>query len=358
MPTRSETMKVSATVVASVALVAITVAVLGMYLPSLLWAAVLAIAVWPIYGKLEERRKTSVWRKIVAPMIATTLVALVIATPIAIAALVFGRETQSLLQWAAIARHDGLPTPAILTHIPFVGNYIAEWWTANLASPDAATSLLGRIGPAQLLGWTRSFGVELLRRFLEFLVTLLTLFFLFRDGDSIYRRAVTLGRRIFGLRSTRVLSNILAAIHGTIDGLVLVGLAEGAVIGLGYWIAGVPHALTFAVVTGIIAAIPMGAPIVFCAAALLLLFQNRALAALFLLLFSFVVVIITDHIVRPIVIGSAARVPFVLILIGILGGLASLGLIGLFVGPALMAVLMTLWRDYTDFEEDEENTLV
>ncbi len=79
MPTRSDTMKVSATVVAGVALVAITVAVLGMYLPSLLWAAVLAIAIWPTYRKLEERRKTRVWRKIVAPVIATTIVALVIA---------------------------------------------------------------------------------------------------------------------------------------------------------------------------------------------------------------------------------------------------------------------------------------
>jgi predicted PurR-regulated permease PerM len=109
----------------------------------------------------------------------------------------------------------------------------------------------------------------------------------------------------------------------------------------------------FAIVTGIVAIIPMGAPLAFLSAAMVLFFEDRSIAAVSLMAYSLVVLLITDHIVRPILIGGAARVPFLLIVIGILGGLASLGLIGLFVGPALMAVLMTLWRDYTDFEPDE-----
>ena len=353
MPTKSNSMKVSATVVAGVALLACTIVVLYSYLPALLWAAVLAVAIWPPYHKLKTLHINNGWQRICAPVLATTAVALVIATPVALAAIAFGREAHSLVQWAGAARHDGIQMPLVVGHLPLVGGYIANWWQTNLAPPEAAADLIRRIGPAQLLGWTRSFGAEILHRAIEFLITLVTLFFLFRDGESINRRIAKLGRGVFGSRSARILNQIVGAIHGTVDGLVLIGLAEGAVIGLGYWVAGVPHALVFAIITGIIAIIPMGAPLAFGSAAMLLLFEDRTIAAVALLVFGFVVLFVTDHIVRPIIIGGAARVPFLLVLIGILGGLVSLGLIGLFVGPALMAVLMTLWRDYTDIEEDE-----
>ena len=355
MLTRPDSMKVSATVVAVSALLACTVVVLFSYLPALLWATVLTIAIWPAYRKLENWHSGNGWKRIGAPLLATTAVALVVAIPIALAALAFGREAHSLMQWARSVQHTGIEMPSVIGGLPLIGPYATNWWQANLASPDAAADLICRIGPGPFLGWTRSFGAEILRRALQFLITLVTLFFLFRDGESINGRLAKLGHRVFGGRSARILNQIVAAIHGTIDGLVLVGLAEGAVIGVGYWVVGVPHALTFAIITGIVAIIPMGAPLAFCSAALVLVFEEHMIAAVALLVFGFLVLFVTDHIVRPIIIGGASRVPFVLVLIGILGGLASLGLIGLFVGPALMAVLMTLWRDYTDFEEDGQD---
>jgi predicted PurR-regulated permease PerM len=354
MPSRPDSVKVSATVVASSTLLACTVVVLYGYIPALLWATVLTVAIWPAYRKLENWRSGNGWKRIGAPLLATVAVAVVIAIPVALAALVFGREAHSLMQWAGNVEHTGIEMPSVVGRLPIIGAYAANWWQANLAPPDAAAELIRRIGPGLFLGWTRSFGAEILRRSLQFLITLVTLFFLFRDGDNIKGRLASLGRRVFGLRSNRILDQIVGAIHGTIDGLVLVGLAEGAVIGVGYWVAGVPHALTFAVITGIVAIIPMGAPLIFCSAAIVLAFEERTIAAVALLVFGFLVLFVTDHIVRPIVIGGPSRVPFILVLIGVLGGLASLGLIGLFVGPALMAILITLWRDYTDIEEEEQ----
>jgi predicted PurR-regulated permease PerM len=135
-----------------------------------------------------------------------------------------------------------------------------------------------------------------------------------------------------------------------------VGFAEGLVIGVGYWVTGVPHPIAFSIATSVVAAIPFGAPLVFCLAALLLFGLGKVLAGIGLAVFGFLVVFITDHLVRPAVIGGAARIPFLLVLLGILGGLSSLGLVGLFVGPALMAVFVAIWRDLAGEDHGAEIT--
>jgi predicted PurR-regulated permease PerM len=93
--------------------------------------------------------------------------------------------------------------------------------------------------------------------------------------------------------------------------------------------------------------IPFGAPVVFGAAALYLIAQSKIAAAGIVLGAGFVVTFVADHFVRPVLIGGATRLPFLLVLLGILGGLESLGLLGLFVGPAVMAAFVALWREWT-----------
>jgi predicted PurR-regulated permease PerM len=119
---------------------------------------------------------------------------------------------------------------------------------------------------------------------------------------------------------------------------------------------GVPHAIGFAIITCILAAIPFGAPITFCSAALLMLANGSVFSAIGLTVFGFIVVFVTDHVIRPIVIGGASRIPFLLVLLGILGGLSSLGLVGLFIGPALMAVFVAIWRDVADADLPSETS--
>jgi predicted PurR-regulated permease PerM len=203
-------MKVSTTVIAGVALVAFAIIVLRDYLPALLWASVLAVATWPTYRKFKTIRSTNSWQRIGAPLMGTAAVALVIAIPVAVAALVVGREAHSLILWVGTVQREGMAVPASMGRIPFFGNYVASWWQDNLAQPGAASDLLGRVGAVQLLGLTRSFGIEILRRVIQFLITLLTLFFLFRDGGSIGQRVALLGRRMFGVRSTHILRHIVA----------------------------------------------------------------------------------------------------------------------------------------------------
>jgi predicted PurR-regulated permease PerM len=125
-------------------------------------------------------------------------------------------------------------------------------------------------------------------------------------------------------------------------------MAEGVVLGITYAATGAPHPAILGALTGVLAMIPFGAPVMFGIAALLLLAGGRALAAAVVLGVGFAVVFVADHFVRPVLIGGAARLPFLLVLLAILGGLQTLGLLGLFVGPAIMAAFVSLWREWTE----------
>ena len=133
--------------------------------------------------------------------------------------------------------------------------------------------------------------------------------------------------------------------RGTVSGLVLVGLGEGVLLGIAYAVAGVPHPVLLGALTAIAAMVPFAAPLVFGAAALLLLAAGSLAAAAGVFGFGMVVLFLADHLIRPALIGGATRLPFLWVLLGILGGVEALGLLGLFVGPAVMAVLVLLWRD-------------
>ncbi len=180
----------------------------------------------------------------------------------------------------------------------------------------------------------------------QFFFTVLTLFFLFRHGPSLAERLLFASRRLFGPDGEPVARQMVASIHGTVDGLVLVGVGIGVVLGIGYAIAGVPHPALLGGATVIAALIPMGAPFVLAVAAALVLFGGSAVTAVVLFAAGMAVIFIADHAIRPALIGGATRLPFLWVLLGILGGVETFGLLGLFVGPAVMAALILLWREW------------
>jgi len=337
--------QINATVAGGCGLALCVVFVMGRIFPAILWACVLAVALWPSYLRLRNWKPANIWQRLGAPGIFTATVAVVVAAPVAFAVFEGIREAQSFMDWVGGARLHGVSLPPSVAQLPWLGPRIAAWWLANLSNPNDAQALFRDLGPGQLVGLTRNIGPDLLHRALLFFVTLTTLFFLFRDGEAVWARCLRLAESTFGPRSSTVALHVIDAVHATVDGLVLVGFAEGLVIGIAYGLAGVPHAISFAIVTSIFATIPFGAPLIFCLAGLFLIVGGKTLAGFCVVTFGFLVVFITDHIVRPIVIGGSAKIPFLLVLLGILGGLSSLGLVGLFVGPALMAMLVAIWRE-------------
>lgn len=317
------------------------------FLPALVWAGIFAIAVWPLYRRAQLRFPPG-RHNILLPALFTLAIALVFLIPLALAGVQLAREVHLALAWANEARHHGIPPPAWLSNLPVGKAQATAWWNENLATPEGAADLLSRIGNGDVMATTRHYGSQLLHRMVLFVFTLLTLFFLFRDGDHLVVQLRRVSYRLFGPRGEHLGGQIVASVHGTVDGLVLVGLAEGAVLGIAYLALGVPHAVILGALTALAATIPFGAPLLFGVAALLLVVQGSVGGAIAICVLGMVVTFVADHFVRPVLIGGATRLPFLWVLLGILGGLATWGLLGLFLGPAIMATLMSVWREWAD----------
>jgi len=332
------------------AALAVLLAALGLwtlhrYLPALIWAAILAIAVWPLYQR-ATRRWPPGRHNIVLPSVFTLALALMFILPLVLVAVQAGKEVHGVFESIALARTDGIPPPEWLGHLPLGSQQAMQWWQQNLTSPGSANALLQRARESQFVSNGRELGAEIAHRVVLFGFTLLTLFFLFKDGERIGGQMQRAGARAFGPAGERIARQMIASVHGTVDGLVLVGLGEGFILGIGYVFAGVPHPTLFGLFTAIAAMVPFGAPLVFGIAALLLLVQGSVGSAIVIGVLGMVVTFVADHLVRPTLIGSATRLPFLFVLLGILGGVETWGLLGLFLGPAIMAALILLWREW------------
>lgn len=331
--------------VLGLAMTALGVFILEGFIRSLVWAAIFAVALKPLYSRAEQRFP-GLHRNTILPMLFTLAVVLVFVLPLGLLISQLGREASSLSHLAMEYQKTGMPVPEFLGKLPVIGNKIQIWWQDNLSNPDDIQALIGHLNRADLLSYSRTFGTNLLRRVVLFVFTILTLFFLFRDGDSLADQMYRGADRAFGHRGAAVGKQIVASVHGTVNGLVLVGIGEGVLIGIAYWITGVPHATVFGAVTAVAAMIPFGAPLVFGAAALVLLVQGSMIAAIAVFSVGFVVAFIADHAIRPALIGGATKLPFIWVLLGILGGVETFGLLGLFIGPAVMSTLILLWREW------------
>lgn len=330
--------------VLGIGLAGVALYTLRSFLPALAWATIFAIAIWPSYQR-ARRRWPPGGHDILLPLCFTVGVALVFLIPLALVGLQLGREARSLFSWVMDVQHSGIPVPAWIEHLPLGGTWASQWWRENLADPDDAHELVQRLHHGGMLAWGQHIGFQLVHRAVLFGFSILTLFFLFRDGALLTAQLRRVSHTLFGPRGERVGEQIVASIHGTVDGLVLVGIGVGILLGIGYAVLGVPHPTLLGALTALAAMIPLGAPLVFGVAALIVLAQGSAAGAAGLLAYGMVIVFIADHFVRPALIGGSTRLPFLWVLLGILGGVESFGLLGLFLGPAIMAALILLWRE-------------
>jgi predicted PurR-regulated permease PerM len=339
-----------ARVVFALALVLLGVWILHRFLPALAWAGVLAIALWPPYQRLAQALPGH-GKGVLAPLLATLLVGVVFTVPFVYVVIEGAHEVRVLVHLLGEAQRNGIPVPDWIPQLPLVGQTVAEWWRTNLSDPNAAQELLGRLNARSLATSARQYGAEIVHRLIIFAFTLLTLFFLFHDGTVFSRQLLRLSDRLLGPDGERIGRHMVQAVLATVNGLVLVGLGEGALMGIAYIVAGLPHPVSTAALTGVLAVIPFGAPVAFSAASLYLAGMGSTVAGVAVFCFGLVVVFVADHFIRPVIIGGAARLPFLWVLLGILGGLETFGILGLFLGPAVMAALISLWRDWTDAPE-------
>ena len=313
------------------------------FLTPVAWAAVLAVSLWPLYRRMLARGPS---HPTSAALVLTLGTGLIVMLPLALAIGAAAQESQIALQWLSRAQETGLPPPPWLASLPLVGARANGLWQQHVGNPQAANNLIQGLNAGAVFGWTRTIGGQVARGSMLFLITLLALFGMLRQGRRLGVQAEAVAQRVLGDFGGQFLERLVAAVRGTVTGTVLVSVGEGSLIGLGYWIAGVPRPLLFAILTIAFAMVPFGAWIAFGVATAILLVQGHVVAGALLFAFSVVVMTIGDNVIQPRVIGSAVRLPFLLALVGTFGGLETFGLVGLFLGPVVMAALMLAWQQW------------
>lgn len=321
------------------------------------WAAVFAVSLWPWYVRCQAR-----WPgqgRALLPAGVTLFILLIFVLPLIMIAMALAHDSADFAQFVQQSGAQGLPAPHILAQLPF-GDQIIGWWQANLAQPGALSrlSILHGEGGRSSLDLGGRFLGAVLHRLLIIVFMLLIFFFMLRDGEGLARGLRVGSARAFGPAGEQVGEQIVQAIRGTVNGLVVVGLGEGVLMGAAYYVAGVPHPAILGLLTGLLSAIPLGAVVAYAAAAGLLAMNGAIGAAVAIAVLGSVVVFVADHFIRPVLIGGATRLPFLLVLLGIIGGIEAWGLIGIVLGPALMAALLLLWREWIGAQRGPLNAAV
>ena len=317
---------------------------LRVFLPAIGWAVILAISLWP-----WRERAIALWpggAGLFWPALFTLMVMLVFFLPLVMVTIAIVRDGRFVLEWLIDARAHGVPMPDIVNHLPGSAA-IAAWWQTHLATPQAfgRLQLPGGGGGSSVATGEHLLGIVLHRLVLA-VVLLVILFFLLRDGQRLADSLRVGCHRAFGPAGVNVAMQALHAVRGTVNGLVVVGFGMGVVLGVVYALAGVPHSALLGLLTALLSVIPLGSVLAAGIAVALLASAGHVAAAVIVAVIAAVVIFVSDHFVRPVMIGDATRLPFLLVLLGILGGIEAWGLIGLVVGPALAAVLMLLWREW------------
>jgi len=330
-------------------LVLVLVVLLNTFLVSLMWGAVLALATWPVVTVLQVKgasRGLSVTITLLGLILLFGIPALLIVTSLT-------KELRAISIYLQAVNRTGLPAPEWMYTIPLLQEYALDWWKENLAAPGSILRLIGQMPGATfglISGRLSSIGGMVLANALYVFLALLTMVILHLHAHVVVRHLDGAGWYL-APKTYAVLRRLLPlSIRGTALGLCSVAALEGVVLGMAYAIAGAPMPVLLGVLTGYLALIPGGAPFSFIAVSVLLLTLGKTTAAIGLVLWGSIELFLVDKFVRPKIIGNTVHLPFLAVLFGLLGGVTSMGVIGLFVGPFLVAVLFAYLREINALE--------
>jgi predicted PurR-regulated permease PerM len=324
--------------------------VLGPFLVPAAWAGILAYVSWPAYRWLVARLPGR--PNLTATLMTLVMTALLVLPMLWLLLILEGEFMRAYHAVTALLAQGPVQVPEIVRRLPGVGDWLYAWLQEQLADPARLQAQLSAgLGESREALFKVVGGVG--RNALKFGLALLTLFFFYRDGIAVISQARQVMYNFIGARVHGYLDAIGATTKAVVYGIVLTALAQGTLAGLGYWGAGVDAPVAMGAVTALIAFIPFGAPLVWVSLSGWLIITGHLWEGIGLFAWGALVVSWVDNLIRPLVISGVTRIPFLLVMFGVLGGLAAFGLIGLFIGPVILAVLMAVWREWLEEQAEE-----
>ncbi len=319
------------------------VLVLYPFFSALLWAAILVFTTWPVCEWLQAHARL---RRGAVAGVMVALTAIVLVVPLALAAPGGASDVDHLRTVIEDALRAGLPNaPMWVFDIPLVGGALGDLWNRSAAD---ITVMIEPLRP--YFGMVLEGGLGLLlglaNGVLLFVLALFIAFFFYLYGEPIAARLRVILHRIAGERADRLIAVTGATVRGVVLGILLTAIVQGILTAFGLWLSGVPRAVLLGAVAGFLAVLPVGAPLVWIPGALWLMGTGHLGWGIFLAVYGVVAVSGADSVIRPWFIARGAQLPFLLTVLGVLGGALSFGLLGIFLGPVLLGIGYTLLNEW------------
>lgn len=330
--------------------IGLTLWVLSPFFIALAWAGILAYVTWPLHRRL--RHKLAGREKLAAAMM-TLLVTVTLLAPLSWVTLTVADDVASASAFVRRIAAEGLPPlPPAVRDWP-AGAWLAAQYAQIQADPAWIGARLEAMGLTDPATW-RAVAGGLGRNIAKFALAVFALFFLYRHGESVLAQFNRVSGHWLGAAARGYLEAVGVTVHAVVFGIVLTALAQGTLAGLGYWVAGIDAPALWGAITALVSLIPFAGPVVWGGLSLALLAQGETGAAIGLALWGALVVSWVDNLIRPLAISGPTRIPFLLVLLAVLGGINAFGLIGLFLGPALIAVSLAIWRKWLEQAKDRQ----
>jgi predicted PurR-regulated permease PerM len=320
------------------------VVILLPFISAALWAAILCFTTWPLFVRLKM---VLGGRRTIAALLATLVLSAIIVAPVAVLVSKLSGNMADIIAATQKLIHEGPPAPpAWFVSLPIVGDRLASWWQLMSQSNSARLAEIAKWLPAAKSAVLGS-GRALAGGVFQIILSLLMVFLFYRDGESASNRLSGAINRIGGAEGSHLLDVAGITMRAVVYGVLGTALLQGVLAGLGFMIAGVPGAVLLGFLTFVLAVIP-GGPILVAAPAIFWLYHRGSVAWAVALLVWAVVVGNLDSVVRPLLISrGGGTTPLILVVLGVLGGAMAFGLIGLFLGPTLLAVGYSLFDEWS-----------
>lgn len=324
--------------------------VLMPFVSALLWAGILVFSTWPVFEWVRDRLRV---RGSVAAAIMVLLATVIVVLPLALAAPGGASDMDDIRRTVQDAIKAGLPAaPRWVEDIPLVGTTLAgTWnaWTEDLSGLiEVVRPYFGMIAESGL-----GIALALATGVVSFLLALFMAFFFYIYGEPIARRMRAILRRVAGPQVDRLIALTGATVRGTVYGILGTAIVQGLLTSIGLLICGVPRAWLLGAIAGFLSVLPIGAPVVWIPASLWLMGTGQLPWGIFLFVYGFFAISGSDNIIRPYFISKGANLPFLITVLGVLGGALAFGLLGIFLGPVLLGVGYTLVKEYAQEEAPE-----
>lgn len=318
--------------------------VLKYFIVPVLWACIIAYVTWPIYKRVQ--RLCGENRRNLSATFMTGLLILVVGLPITFAIFILQHEGRNLFFNLQQQLASGqLSVPDLIHQLPIVGKEVHRIVVDINNNPSIFFSNVS-IWIQGHLNYGRFVLSEITRNLVKLGFALLSLFFFYRDGHTIVEQVSKAMEKVIGPRVQHYIDTISETTRAVVYGVGLTAVAQAALAGVSYYVADVPNPMVLTLVTFLMALIPFGPPLAYGSVSLWLFSQGQTVEAIGIFAWGVCVVSTADNVIRPLVISGATQIPFLLIMFGVLGGLASFGLVGLFIGPVILAILLAIWREW------------